>query len=292
MVKGFSKPPPVNDPDKKYTTMELEAIERTRDGRKSEVVKKEVNGQEVVSLDSLATDEFVVSVPEVKPVEPPPTLKVRSEDGVLEKLAEIAFGPKPGTDNLERKEELTVEEYPTHMEEPTVFCPNCSWDVSKPKEYAATEEDKAEFLRAILGNHRFKKQVSFLGGKLHVTYRSLTVPEEQSILASVTAGASASGDLNRISWTAAYRKYEMILMLEEIDYNGTVTKYPLVDSPNYEDDSGFSLESAYEQITKEWGTMLHAILLRGCIAVSEIFGEMMARADQSDFWDGLPAEQH
>lgn len=288
MSSGFSQPPSASDPDGRYTDMELQAIKAKREGKRTEVTAQATEGQQVVGLEELAPEAPAVQPPAPVSAETlaagPPPPRVSAED--LEKLAEVAFGPKPGADSLEEQRVPDVSD--TGLAQ--TLCPNCSWDISQPKEYHPTDEDKAEFVRAVLGNRRFHKVVSFLDGKLNVRYRSTTVAEEYQVQEEVKRDTE-QGAFGGMEWISLYRKYQLLFMLEEIDYAGNITPYPEITSKAYAIDKGESLiKIAYEQTTRKWGTMVHAMLLRGCIAMNDIFGEMTTKAEQPDFWRGLPVK--
>lgn len=55
-------------------------------------------------------------------------------------------------------------------------CPRCGMDLSK-REAPPSEEDKKEYIRAVLGDRTFKKTYAFLDGALKVTFRELTAVE-------------------------------------------------------------------------------------------------------------------
>jgi hypothetical protein len=60
---------------------------------------------------------------------------------------------------------------------PVTHCPRCMWDVRQSWVLETTEADKQQFVGAILGGSRFSRAVSVMGGRLQITYRSLTSEE-------------------------------------------------------------------------------------------------------------------
>lgn len=288
MSAGFSKPPPSRKPDEKYTGMEQQAIQAKREGKRMGVSKETVNGKEVVGLDEIAEPEPTVQPPEplvAEAASSPQASRPRVTNEAIEQMAEAAFGPKPGQDSLED------QETDAGLGLGQTLCPNCSWDISKPKEYAASEEDKAEFVRAILGGRRFRKQIAFMDGRLTATFRSMTIQEEQIVQDQITQDTIADGAFGGLEWISLYRKYQLLFMLEAINYGGNIKEYPEVTRENYKCAPSDSLvKTASEAITKGWSTLIHAMLLRGCVAMNEIFNEMTARSEQPDFWRGLPVD--
>lgn len=56
-------------------------------------------------------------------------------------------------------------------------CPHCNWDLSMPDIPEPPYGDKLAFLHAILGQKSFTKDYDLFGGKVVVTFRTLTTPE-------------------------------------------------------------------------------------------------------------------
>ena len=68
----------------------------------------------------------------------------------------------------------TVSVTPTH-------CSRCQWPVSLPFNVVATEQDKQQFLIAILGGESYRKEYNLLGTNVRLRLRSLSIPETTAI---------------------------------------------------------------------------------------------------------------
>lgn len=79
----------------------------------------------------------------------------------------------------------TVTEEPAPLalisDPPPAICPRCTWDMRMAFETTVTDTDKEVFVAITLGNERFKKLFSLLGGKYVVTFRSLFAEENTKI---------------------------------------------------------------------------------------------------------------
>lgn len=58
-----------------------------------------------------------------------------------------------------------------------VHCQHCGWFLERQDDIEVTEQDKLNYLQALMGLIPFQKQFSLLGGRLHIAVRSLTVEE-------------------------------------------------------------------------------------------------------------------
>lgn len=73
---------------------------------------------------------------------------------------------------------------------PADHCPHCNWNRNVPYETEATLEDKVKWVIALEGRQRFRKQYSIMGGRIMVTFRSLTATETDLAFRQVALDAS------------------------------------------------------------------------------------------------------
>lgn len=83
------------------------------------------------------------------------------------------------------------------------ICIHCGWDQRQPTLEPPTKQDKLSFLTAVLGQKVFTKEYSTLGGKLKMSFRSLTVNELDALYAEAYTQQRAG----RIATTQEYYEY-------------------------------------------------------------------------------------
>lgn len=123
-----------------------------------------------------------------------------------------------------------------------VACPHCGWDLKKDDPTEPTENDKLDFVQAVLGQQRFKKTYALLGGKLRVTFRSLKTQESNMAFRQVVVDAQTDLKNRLINDTPFYWRnlttYRTILALESVDSDLTGTiEIPPIDEIEVEKDS-------------------------------------------------------
>lgn len=62
-----------------------------------------------------------------------------------------------------------------------VFCPRCSWDCRRTDPVDVTDQDRIDFVDAVLSQTRFKKEYSLFGGRMKVTFHELLTMETNDI---------------------------------------------------------------------------------------------------------------
>lgn len=70
-------------------------------------------------------------------------------------------------------------------------CPHCGWDLSRQEDIEVTDEDKLRWLIAQEGQQRFKKDYHILGGRMTVTFRSLSAKESDVAFRQVAVDGGA-----------------------------------------------------------------------------------------------------
>lgn len=83
----------------------------------------------------------------------------------------------------------------------------------KPK---ATEEDKYNFLKALIANKPFKKEYKLLNGKLKVTFKTITTSEAEAVTEAIVIQSERVPYSNLIAMSAAHMKYSMACAITEI----------------------------------------------------------------------------
>lgn len=108
----------------------------------------------------------------------------------------------------------------------------------KPKS-TTTEADRYAFLRALVANKPFKKEYALFGGKMKVSFRTVTAAEAEAVTEAIIIQSGRVPYSNVVAMSAAHLKYSMACSLAEITREAeegiTIKKF---DSPlsMYSDD--------------------------------------------------------
>lgn len=95
-------------------------------------------------------------------------------------------------------------------------CPRCNWDLNVAFTAEPTEADKEGFIAALLGGTRFRRSFELLGGKLVVTYRSLTSREGRLILTQLAQDVRAGELLSDTEYYMKLMDYRLCCGFESI----------------------------------------------------------------------------
>lgn len=286
------------------TPFEQQALDARREGKKVEVMQQKIPGQApVVSLREFAgvpvgeapipapapelpaTQELVSEVrhaAERTPVSAP----VTSED--LEQLKTAIYGAvKPAV----VEEEVPVVSSPApDVGLRPVKCPRCYWDldalINEP-----TTEDKLEFVESTLGNRRFTKEVPMLGGKVKVLFRTMTVEEDDAVTDFINEEVIAKRISTGADWSLWFTRCRMVTMLQQLTLADAVQKFPVVNAANYKPDEAIKNDSplrrAMREVPTKWPLSIQGMVIQSMAKVDEVYTTLMARAYDTNFWDGL-----
>lgn len=112
-------------------------------------------------------------------------------------------------------------------------CPNCQWVLGKdPVE--VTDEDKAEWVRALLGDRPFTKTYRMLGDQYEVTFRTRSMAIEEAISAMLTnevnANAFPNASLNAASAAYGLRMFKLQMAASFVRATNSPGPHPEIDS--------------------------------------------------------------
>lgn len=96
------------------------------------------------------------------------------------------------------------------------FCPRCGWDMQQKFEVVATDKDKEDFLIALLGGQRFKKQYELFGGKMLVTFHSMLAEENKAVYRQLVIDQQAKKIETEAEWFVQMMDYRLACSFEEI----------------------------------------------------------------------------
>lgn len=173
-----------------------------------------------------------------------------------------------------------------------VNCPHCGWQLDIP-DVEATTEDKYSFMQSILGQIRFKKTYPLFGGKMHVTFRSLTSEESDMVYRQLSLDIKN----NKIDGMSDYYQflmyYRIVCGLEKLDSDESgpidcpeVSEYQL-DGPDPKNKTPDTpLVEVTKLLLKE--VLKHESIRRVLVAAFARFTRLIehleARIEDADFW--------
>lgn len=96
------------------------------------------------------------------------------------------------------------------------FCGRCGWDNRQKFETPVTTLDKQDFLAAILGNRRFKRDIELMGGKLIITFRTPLAEENKLIYRQLTFDQNAGRVVTEAEWFTRMIEYRLACSLERL----------------------------------------------------------------------------
>lgn len=133
-----------------------------------------------------------VSAPEPAPAPPPPPAPEPAQEP-----------PKP------------VDPAPAPM---TIlpFCPRCGWDMRQKFDVEVTDQDKHDFLAAVLGNQRFKRDFSLMGGKVVLTFRTPLAEENKLVHRQLVFDQNAGRIATEAEWFTQMIEYRLAISLEKV----------------------------------------------------------------------------
>lgn len=120
-------------------------------------------------------------------------------------------------------------------------CPHCGWELAKEDLVEINEEDKVNFVQCLLGDVRFKKKYSIFGGRMIVTFRSLTTKESDLAYKQLVVDAQKDVQSKIIGDTSFYWRtlmsYRCVMAVERIETEKDIIEVPTIDEIDVPEDS-------------------------------------------------------
>lgn len=126
--------------------------------------------------------------------------------------------PQPQAENTEEEQD-SLPPQPVIVNNGEPFCPRCGWDMQQKFEIVPTDKDKEDFLIALLGGQRFKKQYELFGGKMLVTFRSMLAEENKAIYRQLVIDQQVKKIETEAEWFVQMMDYRLACSFEEISTN-------------------------------------------------------------------------
>lgn len=107
------------------------------------------------------------------------------------------------------------------------YCTHCHHDLTLPAVPEPTEDEKTNYLIAILGQKPFSKTYSLFGNRLEITIRELSIAELDACYKQVRLDTNNGDVATSIDYEEALQQYRLSLQLVQIrDVNGNTTNFP------------------------------------------------------------------
>ena len=96
------------------------------------------------------------------------------------------------------------------------FCPRCGWDMRQKLEIVPTDLDKEDFVASLLGNTRFKRDYTILGGKLTFAFKTILAEENKLVHRQLVIDQEAKNIVTEAEWFVRMLEYRMALSLDYV----------------------------------------------------------------------------
>jgi hypothetical protein len=267
------------------TPMEREAIERRRNGETvGAVEEKTPQGAPIVSLQNTVVEPPKEATPTEDGAQQPANV------GDMASLSMADLQRMGGADLDSEPEEEPAAETEPEVDEPIAegaptHCQYCGWDLNESVDVEPTEADKEEFIKSVLGERRFERVVEFLGGKVKIQYHTPTVAEEDAMLQQMRTEEAIGNLTNNEQWWNCLRRFRALCMLRRIELDGKIAhEYDYISM-----DGDAPIKEAEEERFKRIPSHLLSFIVQGMSHVDGIYGQLITRAQNPDFWTGPSA---
>lgn len=215
-----------------------------------------------------------------------------ASDTTLEQMKDAMFG-KVQSENEETEPEEVEEPEDDDATDPlrelrAKHCPRCGWLVDDVEFAEPTDEDKLEFVESVLASRRFEKEVSRLGGKVRMRFRTVTVPEEDAITEHLNGKIAGGLIQNSEEWTLEYQRARLVCMLSEVILGGEHKKYPMLKESLHADEKELvaGLSRLVRELPAEWPTSVYGMAVQCMKEMDDTYTHLMSRAYDPNFWKG------
>lgn len=313
----FSPGKVVTNADKIPQTVKLEALDQAEEietipAEELELLKQHsVKPMKPVNIDELPEEKQKEIFESVKnnfsnptPVKPSinnlkvnnvKNLKNKVNSGSLQKMFDPKLKVKP---KVEQEKDISSAEQITKPAESTDlganidklnFCKRCGWDNNVKDTVNITSKDKQVFTAAILGQQRFVKDYDVFDGQMKVTFKALTVKENQLVIDQLMHDWKNNKLTNTGIAVAEANNYQLVLGLKSISYNNTVQEIPELFSDDVEFETPTEgtilpdfLKYVYDNYLKT--ETMRRIVLKMYGDFINLQNKLEVMAENSDFW--------
>lgn len=209
-------------------------------------------------------------------------------------IDDIAEAEEPEKKEYKQPEPVASTDSGLFNKDVIVKCPHCGWDASKGELTEVTEQDKTDFVQSIIGGIRFKKVYSLYGGRLKITFRTLTTAESDMAYKQLLVDAQNDLQSKILGDTSFYWRtlmaYRAVIAVEKVESSDNIIEIPPIDEIEVDADSysrpNTKLYALFDDLVSQ---IMPSEMLRN--SISHIYTEfqalvekMQAMAESKDFW--------
>lgn len=179
---------------------------------------------------------------------------------------------------------------------PVSYCPRCMWDVRQPWELQPEDTDKEQFVAAILGGTRFTKLISVMGGRLQITYRSLTSQETDLVFKQLGIDLRQEKLFDDAQYFMQLQVYRLAMSVERIENgnNDVLAEIPPVfeieyDPPGPDEPEETQLTKLVKWFNNEAAPQesMRRIVAQHHRQFQRLVEALEAMTSEPDFWKGI-----
>lgn len=174
-----------------------------------------------------------------------------------------------------------------------VNCPACGFHPDA-EVVPVTEADKQNFLAMLIGGARFKKRYELLGGRMHITFKSLNREEMELALTQSSYDDRDGLFATQYEYFRVHSNYETVLAIDEIETDGKLVKMPEIsevtwDKPAITEKQQTVLKAYYPHVNLVH--LSNASLTRVITLLFSRFTALLRKLEANiqnpDFWQGI-----
>jgi hypothetical protein len=201
--------------------------------------------------------------------------------------------------NAQKESEETQQENPATSEpEPDShakgleYCPCCSWKLADKYEVTVTDEDKQNYVAAVMGNMRFRKTYPLFNGKGSVTFRTLLTTESDAIRFYLFEQSKLGKITSDVLYLAAWVSTNTLLSLESVYYNDKPTVYASTYETYAKSHGDIHEAAGLEEYVQNMRDLVSQDTLRTLVFAqydnfSKLVEHLKSRANDPDFYSGI-----
>jgi hypothetical protein len=231
----------------------------------------------------------------VDKTDPPLDPKIFKEPEVIDDLIDA---PKPSpvtsTASTEEPEKKINSDSGVFNTDAAIICPHCGWDTRKKEMVEVTDDDKMDFVQSILGGIRFKKVYELFGGRLRVTFRTLTTAESDMAYKQLIVDAQNDVQSKILGDTSFYWRtlmaYRAIIAVEKVESSENIVEIPPVNEIDVDEDSykkpNTKLSALFDDLVEQ---IMPTEIIRNTIShlyteFQSLCEKLQAMSESKDFW--------
>lgn len=218
------------------------------------------------------------------------------------KVADAPHGIEVEDDRPQRRQRAAEPAEPTDTGVTTAHpgnCPHCGWDQTVTDDIEVADGDKTVFLQSVLGEKAFTKEYDLFGGKVNVTFRTLTGKEIDKVYAQVFHEKRLGEIMTDMDFYERVNRYRLFLQIQSLRSNSfhhdfpegftretndtAATFYELPDD-RPEGETGLREVERYVVKTALKTELISNMVVNQCRLFNRLAAKLQAMADNPDFW--------